>query len=181
LGTELRISGDLRLSRVRFDSLATARFSTIGRAFATVSLERPLENSRLVLYAAGGAAGASTELPAQEFLYFGGPFSAPGYQYHELAARGGGTIRLEWRLPIPAPSVSLGRFGKMPGQATLAPFVQGTFIRQAQADHPSGGYTSLGLAVQPFFDLLRIQLARGLRNGIWSLNIDVSRDYWGIL
>ncbi|MDB4893425.1 MAG: hypothetical protein JWL61_5280, partial [Gemmatimonadetes bacterium] len=42
-------------------------------------------------------------------------------------------------------------------------------------------YPSVGVAVQPFFDLLRIQLARGLRNGRWSLNVDVSRDYWGIL
>jgi hypothetical protein len=183
-GTEVRVTGELRLSRVRFDSVTTARYSTIGRAYGTVSLERPLDQGRLALFVAGGAVGASAELPPQEFLYFGGPMSAPGYQFHELGARGGVTTRLEWRTQIPAPSVSLGRFGKMPGQATLAPFVQGTFIRRAQAsdvDHPTGGYPSVGVAVQPFFDLLRIQLARGLRNGRWSLNVDVSRDYWGIL
>jgi hypothetical protein len=42
-------------------------------------------------------------------------------------------------------------------------------------------YPSVGIAVQPLFDLLRIQVARGLRNGRWGLNIDVSRDFWGIL
>jgi len=183
-GTELRVTGELRLSRVRFDDVTTSRFSTIGRAFGTVTLERPVGDDRLALLVAGGAVGTSAELPAQEWLYFGGPMSAPGYRYHELGARGGVTTRLEWRTQIPAPSVSLGRFGKMPGQATLAPFVQGTFIRRAlssDVDHPSGGYPSVGVAVQPFFDLLRFQLARGLRNGRWSLNVDVSREYWGIL
>lgn len=183
-GTELRVNGELRLSRVRFDSVASSRFSTIGRVFATLTLERPLEEGRLVFLVAGGAVGTSGELPQQEWLYFGGPMSAPGYRYHELGGRGGVTTRLEWRRQVPAPAISLGRFGKVPGQATLAPFVQGTFIRRASSSdvaHPSGGYPSVGVAVQPFFDLLRIQAARGLRNGRWSLNVDVSRDFWGIL
>ncbi len=184
LGTELRVTGELRLSRARFDDAITNRFSTIARAFGTVTLERPVGDDRLAVLLAGGAVGTSAALPPQEWLYFGGPMSAAGYRYHELGARGGATARLEWRTHIPAPSVSLGRFGKMPGQATLAPFAQGTFIRRALAsdgDHPTGGYPSVGVAVQPFFDLLRIQLARGLRNGRWSLNVDVSRDFWGIL
>jgi hypothetical protein len=29
--------------------------------------------------------------------------------------------------------------------------------------------------------MLRIQFARGLRNGRWSFDVDVSRDFWGIL
>ncbi|MDB4882573.1 MAG: hypothetical protein JWL95_1339, partial [Gemmatimonadetes bacterium] len=188
-GTELRVNGELRLSRVRFDDATTTpftatRFSTIGRAFGSVSLERPFGDDRLAVLVDGGAVGTSGELPPQEWLYFGGPISAPGYRFHELGARGGATARVEWRTHIPAPSVSLGRFGRMPGQATLAPFVQGTFISRALAtdvDHPTGGYPSVGIAVQPFFDLLRIQLARGLRNGRWSLNFDVAHEYWGIL
>ena len=46
---------------------------------------------------------------------------------------------------------------------------------------PAGIYPSVGIAVQPFFDLMRFQLARGLRNGGWGLNVDVTRDFWGIL
>ena len=92
--------------------------------------------------------------------------------------------RVEWRTPVPVPSVSLGRFGRVPGQATLAPFVQGTFIRRAQDTelaHPSGGYPSAGVALVPFFDLLRIEVARGLRGGRWTLNVDVAREFWGVL
>ena len=33
----------------------------------------------------------------------------------------------------------------------------------------------------PFFDLLRVQLARGLRNGRWSFSVDVAREFWGVL
>jgi hypothetical protein len=132
----------------------------------------------------GGAAGGSGVLPPQELLYFGGPVSTPGYEFHELAARGGISQRIEWRTPVPFPGVNLGRFGPVPGEATLAPFVQATAIRRAyeiDADHPSGVYPTVGMALQPFYDLLRLQVGRGLRHGRWTFNVDVSRDFWGVL
>jgi hypothetical protein len=181
-GTEMRVSGELRLST--FTIGPSIPSATLGRAYVNLSLERPLDWGRLALFIAGGAVGSTHTAQPQDWLYFGGPTSAPGYRFHELAALAGVTTRLEWRSQIPAPSVSLGRFGRIPGQATLAPFVQGTFIRHAPAgdvEHPTGGYPSVGVAVQPLFDMLRIQLARGLRHGRWSLNVDVSRDFWGIL
>ena len=158
--------------------------TTVGRAFASMSLERPFDSGRLVLMTAGGAVGAGGNVPAQEWLYFGGPVSAPGYVFHELTALAGVTQRVEWRASVPAPSISLGRFGKVPGRATLAPFAQATFARRAAASdvaHPTGVYPSAGIALQPFFDLLRLEVARGLRHGTWMFNVDVSRDFWGVL
>ncbi|MDB4913008.1 MAG: hypothetical protein JWM95_652 [Gemmatimonadetes bacterium] len=181
-GTEMRTTGELRLTHFRPDAPATS--STVARAFATVTFERPFESGRLVVHGAGGAAGGTAGVPVQERVYFGGPVSAPGYAMRELSAALATTTRIEWRTKIPAPSVSLGRFGRIPGEATLAPFVQGTFARRAMASdaaHPTGVYPSVGVALQPLFDLMRIQLARGLRNGGWSFNVDVSREYWGIL
>ena len=96
----------------------------------------------------------------------------------------GVTQRIEWRAPVPAPAFSLGRFGRAPGRATLAPFAQATFARRAAAsdvDHPTGVYPTLGVAIQPFFDLVRFEVARGLRNGRWTFNVDLSRDFWGVL
>ncbi|MEP7002401.1 MAG: hypothetical protein ABI969_18065 [bacterium] len=185
-GSELRMSGEARFSHLTTDDASTPIESNVARAFATVSVERPYEHGRLALLAAGGWVGGSSTVPPQELLYFGGPVSAPGYHFHELAMRTGTTTRAEWRTMIPAPSVSLGRFGRIPGQATLAPFVQATLLGQrvhgdSLATHAVGVYPSVGVAVQPLYDLLRIQLARGLRNGGWSLNVDVSRDFWGIL
>ena len=110
--------------------------------------------------------------------------SAPGYAFHEFASVAGVTQRAEWRTAIPAPSFSLGRFGRAPARATLAPFAQATFARRAAATdvaHPTGVYPSAGIALQPFFDLVRLELARGLRNGAWSFNVDLSRDFWGLL
>jgi hypothetical protein len=185
LGTELRLSGELRVSRISTDDAAfpVAR-TTVGRAFASAQLERPFDAGRLVLFTAAGAVGANDAIPPQEWLYFGGPSSAPGYAFHELASVAAATQRVEWRTDVPAPAVSLGRFGRIPGRATLAPFVQATFARRAlSADvgHPTGVYPSVGVAVIPFFDLLRFQVARGLRHGRWSVDVDVSRDFWGIL
>jgi hemolysin activation/secretion protein len=185
LGTELRASGEVRVSRLTTDDATFAIDpSTVARAFATLDVQRPIGRSRLVLTTFGGAAGGNGVLPPQELLYFGGPLSAPGYEFHELTASGGISQRVEWRVPVPFPSVNLGRFGRVPGEATLAPFVQATAIRRASeidVDHPSGVYPSLGLGLQPFYDLLRLQVGRGLRHGRWTFNVDVSRDFWGIL
>ena len=185
LGTELRASVEARVTRFTTDDAAFAiEPSTVARAFVTLDVQRPIGRSRLVLTTMGGAVGGSGVLPPQELLYFGGPVSTPGYQFHELAARGGLSQRIEWRTPVPFPSVNLGRFGRVPGEATLAPFVQATAIRRAYAldvDHPGGVYPSVGVALQPFYDLLRLQVGRGLRHGRWTFNVDVSRDFWGIL
>jgi len=61
--------------------------TTVGRAFASVTATRPFGRNRLALQASGGAVGASNGagIPQQEWLYFGGPVSAPGYAFHELA------------------------------------------------------------------------------------------------
>jgi hypothetical protein len=184
-GTELRATGDFRLERVRADDIRLLPGDvTVARAAANVWAERPFGSNRLALFASGGAVGGTQGLIAQEWIYFGGPLSAPGYGLHELAATAGVTARAEWRTPVPAPSVSLGRFGNVPGQATLAPFVQAAFIDQASvfdALHPSGGYPSVGIATLLFYDILRVQFARGLRHGGWSFNLDVSREFWGVL
>jgi hypothetical protein len=183
-GSQLRMTGELRLSRLTTDDARFPISSTVGRAFGTILAERAFGRNRLVLETAGGAVGASGAIPPQEWLYFGGPVSAPGYGFHELAALVGLSQRVEWRTPIPAPSISLGRFGRVPGSATLAPFAQATFARRASAadvGHPTGVYPSVGVALQPFFDVLRLQLARGLRHGQWTFNVDVSRDFWSIL
>jgi hypothetical protein len=184
-GTELRAEAELRYGRLTTDDATVPSTPTnVGRAFVSVNLERPLGRSRLVLQTFGGAVGANGMIPPQEWLWFGGPLSAPGYDYHELAALSALSQRVEWRTPVPVPSISLGRFGTVPGEATLAPFVQGTFARRALAGdvaHPTAVYPSVGVALTPFFDLLRVQVARGLRQGKWTLNVDVARDFWGIL
>jgi hypothetical protein len=185
LGTELRGGGELRFSRLATDDASVpVGASSVLRAFASITIERPFEGGRLALQTLAGAVRANGDIPVQEGLFFGGPVSAPGYAFHALATTAGVSQRLEWRTPIPAPSIPLGRFGRVPGQATLAPFVQGTFMRRSSLDgfaHATGIYPSVGIALQPFYELLRLQVGRGLRNGRWSFDVDVSREFWGVL
>jgi hypothetical protein len=32
-----------------------------------------------------------------------------------------------------------------------------------------------------FFDIIRIDVARGLRRGRWTFSIDAGRDFWSVL
>ena len=184
-GTEMRATAEVRVSRLDTDDAAVPVPTThVARAFVSLGVERPFGRHRLVLQTHGGAAGADGAIPPQEWLWFGGPLSAPGYEFHELSALAGVSQRIEWRAPVLVPSIPLGRFGTVPGRATLAPFVQGTFARRAldtDVTHPAGIYPSVGVAVMPVFDLMRLQVARGLRGGRWTFNLDVSREFWGIL
>jgi hypothetical protein len=39
----------------------------------------------------------------------------------------------------------------------------------------------VGVGAQLFFDLLRVDVARGLRDGRWTFSMDLAREFWGIL
>ena len=81
---------------------------TVGRAFMAVGVEQPLGVDVLALRATFGAVTSTGALPAQEYVYLGGPVSGPGYDYHAFSGQLAGSARVEWRLPIPAPSILVG-------------------------------------------------------------------------
>jgi hypothetical protein len=186
-GTELRAGGELRAVRFRRRALVgPAARGDAGRGFAFVDLERPFGMQRLVVRTTA-AAVAGPGVPPQELVYLGGPLSAPGYDYHELVGGVGASQRVEWRSPVPFPSLSLGRFGRTAPTATLAPYAHVAYVARAAPSsrdgerRPAGWYPSVGLGTQLLFDLLRVDVARGLRDGRWSFSLDLSRVLWGIL
>jgi hypothetical protein len=124
-----------------------------------------------------------TGVPPQELVYLGGPVTGPGYDFHAFAGRFGASQRVEWRTPVPFPSISLGRYGRSPARATLAPFAHTVYLARPSAIRPGrGGWSpSLGAGAYVFFDLLRFDVARGLRDGRWTFSVDVARDFWRIL
>jgi hypothetical protein len=81
--------------------------------------------------------------------------------------------RVEWRDAVPFPSISLGRFGRSPRSAVLAPYVHVVAADRA--------FPAIGVGLMPFFEMLRIDVARGLRDGRWTFGVDVTRDLWPIL
>ncbi|WP_461413506.1 hypothetical protein [Gemmatimonas sp.] len=153
------------------------------RGHAQLHVTQPLGGDRaLFLQTMVGAAGGR-DVPPQWLLFAGGPWSAPGYDWQRFGSRAMLSQRIEFRTPVPAPSIPLRRFGKSPPHATLAPFVQALAVASGTAERRtvSGVYPSAGVSVLFFYDLLRADVARGLRDGAWRFAIDIDRSFWGIL
>ena len=73
----------------------------------------------------------------------------------------------------PSRSFPLGRFGRAPGEATIAPFAHAIWVNGARRS-PNGAdaiFPSVGVGVLTPFDLLRIDIGRGLRDGRWTFSL----------
>jgi len=156
----------------------------IARVTGALSLERKWRGDRTLVSQSGFGVTGGVDVPPQWLVFAGGPWSAPGYDYASFATRAYLSQRLELRQPVPAPSIPLGKFGKAPGHVTLAPFVQAIVVSTDPRDAVvprHGVYPSAGLGVLFFYDLVRADVARGLRRGQWRFTIDIDRGFWGIL
>ncbi len=176
LETRLRWRAELR------GGLWDAGIRTL-RASASADAERSLGNGRLMLRTSA-AALAGNAVP-QQLAYIGGPTTGPGYEFHSMAGRFGVSQRVEWQTVVPFVGIPVGRFGKTPASMTLAPYVHASAIGSpvevaGRAGRRGGVYPSVGVGGLFFFDLLRVDVARGLRDGRWMLGMDVSRTLWGI-
>lgn len=130
--------------------------------------------------------GSSHSGLSQDQFRAGGPVSAPGYRAHEFVSSALFTQRLEAQLPIPFISFPLGRWGRSPARATLAPYASLLVIESGESTIGSlaprlQSYPSVGTGLLVFFDLIRFDVARGIRNGRWTFGVDISRDLWRIL
>ncbi|HMI54863.1 MAG TPA: hypothetical protein VK494_01615, partial [Gemmatimonadaceae bacterium] len=102
---------------------------------------------------------------------------------HEFVGRAGVSQRMEFRFLAPFAAIPLGRFGRAPGSITLAPFATAVWIERSAAfkELRQGWYPSIGLGALTVFDVLRFDVARGLRNGRWTFSADIGRDFWSVL
>ena len=185
-GGMLRLRGEVRGGSLHAWRDGTGRSIPDPGLFYRIRLaaegERSFGRSRLVVRLAGGGGDAEGGLPPQELLFAGGPTTGPGYAFHQFQAGLLSTQRVEWRLPIPFVGIPLGRWGRVPAQAQLTPFAHGVWTSRVMGgDSRPGWHPSLGVGVLTFFDLVRIDVARGTRDGRWTFGIDVTRDFWPIL
>ena len=176
-GTEVSTAASFDAIRVRSSQ------RELGRATLDLDVQRPFGRNRLVLRTiASGVVGA--EVPLQYETWLGGPVTLPGMDFHAVRGRAGLSQRIEWQSPVPAPTIPLGRYGRVPGQLVLAPFalLAITDGRTSTAiATPRGVYPAVGLGAIGLFNLLRVDVARGLRDGRWMFSIDVTRDFWRVL
>ncbi len=183
-GSSLRLGAELRGGVLWLrDAESPESRLVFGRVAARARVERPLGGQRLVLETVAAVAIADPAVPPQEMVFLGGTRSAPGYDFHELAGEVGIAQRVELQLPVPFVSIPLGRYGRSPASATLAPFVHGAYIGRSApfTELGDGVYPSAGLGLELFFNLIRFDVARGLRDGRWTFSVDVARSFWGIL
>jgi hypothetical protein len=176
---------------------AVAPGSTVARVSADIELSHPVGDARVITRTIFANASAHGTLPAQDLAFFGGPVTAPGYDFHSLVGNAGLSQRVEVQFNVPFVALPLGRFGRSPATMTLAPFATAVALRHADLQRAGGGippgftaravpradaiYPSLGVGTLMFFDLLRVDVARGMRDGRWSFYIDVNREFWSVL
>ena len=185
-------------SLTAFGFEAAARFTLSGIAFRSeyaptaphqlfrpslsLDLERPFGDSRLVLHTLAASVSGGL-VPEQHLVYLGGPVTGPGYDFHQFIGTAGMSQRAEWRFKAPFFSIPLGRYGRVPGEITLAPYANEIWTSPSSSfrQQDSGWFPSVGLGVISFFDIVRIDVARGLRRGRWTFSIDAGRDFWSVL
>jgi hypothetical protein len=157
--------------------------SNLFRPLVVLDLQRPFGTSRLVLHTIAAGIFGNDSVPAQRLVFLGGPTTGPGYDFHEFAGRGGLSQRVEWRFVAPFIPIPLGRYGTAPGSITLAPFATALWIDRSASfkGGRQGWYPALGLGALSIFDVLRLDVARGLRDGRWTFSVDIGRDFWSVL
>ena len=203
-GTEFRASAEVRatvadeaLSRSCGAGPCTA--TTVMRGSAALEIERPVGEWRVLSRTFAAGATADPALLAQDLVFLGGPVTAPGYAFHSLVGDRALSQHLEVQLPIPFLGIPLGRFGRSPARALVAPHASVVLLHQPDLDlnilrgpapitpvdpfraRRSGAYPAVGISLLAAFDLLRFDVARGLRDGRWVFSVDVTRSFWSIL
>jgi hypothetical protein len=176
------LGAHLSVSAIRREKSPAPREGLL-RPSLVLDLERPFGTSRLLLHTIATGVFSGDAVPVQHLVYLGGPTSGPGYDFHEFVGRGGVSQRIELRFLAPFVPIPLGRYGRVPGTVTLAPFATAVWIDRSAPFKAArqGWYPAVGLGALTVFDVLRFDVARGLRDGRWTFSVDVGRDFWSVL
>ena len=177
------LGAHLTVSAIRRENRLNAFPGKYLRPSLVLDLERPFGTSRLLVHTIASGVFSGDPVPAQHLVYLGGPTSGPGYEFHEFVGRGGVSQRIEWRFLAPFVPIPLGRYGRAPGAMTLAPFATAVWVDRSAPFKAArqGWYPAIGLGALTVFDVLRLDVARGLRNGRWTFSVDIGRDFWSVL
>ncbi len=152
----------------------------LGRGVVTLDASRHAAAGTVVMRSMLGGLVGGFAPPAQRLVRIGGPVTAPGFGFHQFSGRAAFTQRAEWQHGIPFVPMSLGRFGRVPSTLTLAPFVSTVWV-DTHGAAGQGWHAAAGLGVLAFFDQLRVDVARGARDGRWTFSVDLAPSLWPIL
>jgi hypothetical protein len=152
-----------------------------GALFATALAEleagRSWERRELETRLRAGVAGG--EMPVQELFLLGGRGTLPGHVFRDLG--GDRFILGEVTLSVPLGEPALrGRVSGAAGWMGAGAPSAGALSRWPSTT--TGARGSLGVGLGIFYDILRVDLARGIGDGgRWELIVETRRPFWDFL
>lgn len=142
----------------------------------------PAGSTRVLVRAAGGIASAA--LPAHRAFVLGGRGTLLGDPFRRWGGAQLALLHVEWRVPVPFPSVGLGPYARTPRTLTVAPYVAlgsaGRPVAGTAWAATPGLRTTLGLGVE-WLGVFRCEAGLGTATHQVGLACDVTRDFWAIL
>ena len=127
----------------------------------------------------------SARIPPHRSFAIGGRGTLVGEPFRSFGGRNVALGHVEWRFDVPAPAVQLGSFVSTGRRITLAPFVAAGYTAEPLAGLPWKGTRGIrpviGVALEWFMRLVRVEAGVGLRDGGVGVTVDINRDWWGLL
>jgi hypothetical protein len=126
------------------------------------------------------------ELPAYRSFVIGGRGTLTAEPFRAYGGREVALAQLEWRLDVPVPAISMGSYASTGRSLLVAPFLAAGYAgREYGGELPwtrtDGVRPVVGIALEWFMRLVRIEAGVGLMDGDMGLTVDISRDWWGLL
>jgi hemolysin activation/secretion protein len=143
---------------------------TFGTGLATARWALRGTNRSWVLDLDASAGAVSHEAPAQDLFLLGGLGTLPGYPFRSFVGDAFGLAQVQATLPLLPPWVGIRGIASL-GYTHLTP---GRILPPGWNAHDSDGLRpSAGVGLSLAWDVLRLDLARGLRGGHWQLVFSV--------
>jgi len=131
------------------------------------------------------AGWGSAQLAPHRAFVLGGRGTLVGEPFRAFGGRAAAWARLAWRLPVPFPAIPLGPYASTGQQLVIAPYVAagwaGSPIAGMPWDASDGVRPEIGLSLEVFHRLLRIDAGWAPRAGRVGLTADVRRELWPLL
>ncbi len=153
-----------------------------GRLAAVGQLLLPLGGTRLLVRGEGDA--ATVDVPPYRTFVLGGRGSLLGDDFRAWGGRHVALLHVEWRIPAPFPSISLGAAARTPGSITLAPFIATGWADAPVANTPwratPGARVTTGVGLE-WLGVFRLEVGYGAQSGHTRVAFDVTGDFWSVL
>jgi hypothetical protein len=172
-----RSGGELTLRGGSLNPDGNGATLDFGTAVGEWTLGRAREGRDLELRMRAGAAAG--ELPVQELFLVGGRGSVPGHAFRGLGGDRFAVAEVTHSFPLLPPALR-GRLIGTAGWVGAGSPSEGALGRWEPTT--TGARGSLGAGLGIFYDILRVDLARGLgEGGRWELVVETRSSFWDFL